>query len=154
MSSWEEFATERPEMAAAGTDLFRAFTIGYLATVRGDGAPRLHPVTVTLHQGQLYIFALARTHKAGDLRRDGRYALHSFPRFPDDQVWSDEEFMVGGEAVEVGDPQERAAVLAVHDDTVAADDPLFRLSVERAFHKVRREGTVVHTAWKAGSATE
>ena len=136
-------------MAAAGESLFRAFTVGYLATIRPDGSPRVHPVTVTLHDGGLYISTVVGTRKAYDLRRDGRFALHAFPRFPDDAGWHDEEFMVGGRAEEVVGPEHRAAVLAVHNDVVGADDPLWHLLLDRAMHKHRVDGQAVIERWRA-----
>lgn len=135
-------------MAVAGEALFRAFTIAYLATVRPDGSPRAHPVTVTLHGGGLFVSAAAGTRKAYDLRRDGRFALHAFPRFPDPSGRQDEEFMVGGRAEEVVDDATRAAVLAGLSDTVAPDDPLWRLMLDRAMHKHRVEGRLVTDRWR------
>jgi hypothetical protein len=136
-------------MAEAGERLFRAFTVGYLATLRADGAPRIHPVTVTLHDGGLFIVAVAGTAKAADLRRDPRFALHSFPRLPTEDSWDDEEFTVAGTARRVEDRSVRDAVLTVHNDSVADDDPLFELRPERVFHKVRRDGSLQHETWKA-----
>jgi hypothetical protein len=93
---WSSMAEEAPALAAAGERLFRAFTIGYLATLRRDGAPRIHPVTVTLVGHGLYVSTMRSSRKAADLRRDGRYALHAFPRLQGPDEWEDEEFMVGG----------------------------------------------------------
>ena len=148
--TWADFAVARPDLAAAGAALFRAFTVGYLATVRPDGSPRVHPVTVTLHGEGLYISTILGTRKAYDLRRDGRFALHAFPRFPDETGWSDDEFMVGGRAEEVADPAERSAVLAAHNDVVAPEDPLWHLLLDRAMHKHRVDGAAVIDRWRAG----
>jgi hypothetical protein len=145
--AWSRFAGERPAMAEAGAVLLTAFTIGYLATLRVDGSPRIHPVTVSIHDGRIWIFAIDGSRKAADLRRDGRYALHSFPRFPSDEGWSDEEFAVGGRADPIVDPEVRSAVRAVHNDSVGDTDWLFELRVAHAFHKVRIDGAVRHESW-------
>jgi hypothetical protein len=150
--TWAAFATEAPALAAAGERLLRAFTVGYLATVRDDGAPRVHPVTVTLHDGGLYVFVLAGSPKLRDLLETGHFALHSFPTLPADDAWDDEEFMIGGRARLVDDGQERAAVEAVHNDDVAPADRLFELRVERANHKTRDHGRAVATTWTAAAA--
>ena len=147
---WSGLAAAEPELADAGAALFRAFTVGYLATLRPDGSPRIHPVTVTLHDGGLYVFTLAGSRKGEDLARDPRYALHSFPRAWSDAGWDDEEFAVGGRAAEVIDAERRAAIAAVHNDSVADGDRLFELHPERAFHKSRAAGAVVHRSWQAG----
>jgi hypothetical protein len=147
---WEAFARARPDLAASASSLFSAFSIGYLATLRHDGAPRVHPVTVTLVEGGLYVSIVGSTHKARDLLRDGRYALHAFPRLPTPNGWQDEEFMLGGRAVLVGDPDLRARVLAAHDDVVSDDDLLFELELDRAFHKHRSaDGSVIHEVFLA-----
>ncbi len=87
-----------------------------------------------------------------DLRRDGRFALHAFPRFPDDSGWHDEEFMVGGRAEEVVDRAERAAVLEVHNDTVSPRDPLWHLLLDRAMRKHRIDGRPRIERWRANRA--
>jgi phosphinothricin acetyltransferase len=152
MRTWREFAAERPGLALAGEELLRAFTVGYLATVRPDGSPRVHPVTVTLHDGGLYISTVRGTRKAYDLRRDGRFALHAFPRFPDESGRHDDEFMVGGRAEEVVDRTERRAVLAVHNDEVSPRDPLWHLLLDRAMRKHRIDGPPRIERWRANPA--
>jgi hypothetical protein len=148
MATWADFETAEPELAAAGAALFRAFTVGYLATIRPDGSPRIHPVTVTLHEGGLFVNAQAGSYKAADLERDGRFALHSFPRAWTDDSWDDEEFLVVGRVRLVEDVERRAAVRAVHTDAIAEDDRLFELLPDRAFHKSRPEGRLRHRTWR------
>jgi Pyridoxamine 5'-phosphate oxidase len=77
---WGTFATERPDVAEAGHALLYQFGVGlaFLATVRADGGPRLHPFCPVLHDDGLYAF-LIPSPKRDDLHRDGRYAMHSFP---------------------------------------------------------------------------
>lgn len=78
MATWAEFEAAAPEMAAAGWALLShpGFGFGYLATVRRDGGPRLHPINPVLAAGCLTTF-IVPSPKLDDLRRDGRYALHS-----------------------------------------------------------------------------
>ena len=80
MKSWPEFADARRELAEAGRDLLYQVGVGlgFLATTRADGAPRVHPMCPVLHQAGLFAFIIPSP-KQRDLRRDGRYALHSFP---------------------------------------------------------------------------
>ena len=80
MASWTEFETSQPGLAAAGRALFYQFGVGlaFLATVRRDGGPRVHPMCPLIHDGGLFAFIVPGP-KQADLRRDGRYALHSFP---------------------------------------------------------------------------
>jgi hypothetical protein len=78
MITWTEFEHEQPALAAAGRAQLYQIHIGlaFLATVRPDGGPRVHPVCPVLSPDGLYVLITAGPKRA-DLRRDGRYALHS-----------------------------------------------------------------------------
>ena len=78
LASWGDFATASPEIAAAGSrHLDRGQGAALLATVRGQqSAPRIHPVTVGIVDGGLYVFLLDSA-KRRDLEEDGRFALHA-----------------------------------------------------------------------------
>jgi dipeptidyl aminopeptidase/acylaminoacyl peptidase len=86
MSTWSEFAARAPKIAEKGEALFvRAGDEALLATVRGDEPPRIHPITVGLRDGGLYVF-IHPSGKRSDLETDGRYALHTYmdPDSPDE----------------------------------------------------------------------
>ncbi len=155
MATWAEFEAAMPEMAAAGRALLYQHGPGlaYLATVRKDGGPRIHPICPVIANGDLHAF-IGHSPKLGDLRRDGRYALHTFPC--DDR---DDEFFVAGRAVPVSDPEIYARVDAEYraQGTTHGDDPLFRLEIERALHSAyhpRSGGNTwppTYTRWRAPS---
>ena len=145
--SWSEFAAEAPDLAAAGERLIRAFSVGYLATLDPAGGPRVHPVSLSLTDGGLYVFVIAGTRRARDLRRDPRYALHTFPHAPTADEWDDEHFEMEGRAVEVTDGAERARLAAAHTDTVGSDDLGYELRIERAHWKSPQAGRVVVRRW-------
>jgi Pyridoxamine 5'-phosphate oxidase len=149
MATWADLQASAPDLARAGERIFRAFTLAFLATVRGDGGPRIHPVTVTVHDGGLYVFLVHGTPKRRELLRDPRYALHSFPSFPGGTVDSyvDDELVLFGTARPIRNPDWRAAVAAVHNDTVQERDLLFELDIDRAQHKTRRDGRAVYDRW-------
>jgi general stress protein 26 len=50
--------------------------VAYLATVRKDGTPRVHPMTPIIGQGHFFVFMEPTSPKGHDLRRDGRFAIH------------------------------------------------------------------------------
>ena len=54
--TWGEFRSERPDLADTGRGLLYNFGIGlgFLATVRTDGGPRVHPVCPILTDDHLY----------------------------------------------------------------------------------------------------
>ena len=134
MASWKEFETRAPDIADAGRKLLYQFGPGlaFLATVRKDGAPRLHPICPTVVDDWLYALILPSSPKCGDLKRDGRYALHTFP--PKDK---DDEFLVMGCAAFVDD---LAQETRVREDQVArgmkssGEEALFRFEIERVMY--------------------
>ena len=129
MTTWDEFAAAAPEQAAAGRALLERSGIGegLLATVRGDGPPRIHPVNVRIVAGRLLAFVIVGSAKAGDLAADGRYALHAHqdPAVP-------HEFLVRGRATAVTDPDRRAAAAAEWPFEVDDGYALYELSIDHA----------------------
>src|SRR5260370_27353557 len=104
---WVDFEHEAPELAGAGRSLLYRFGpgLGYLATLRRDGAPRVHPVCPVVANGGLYVFIGNHSPKRRDLVDDGRFALHTFP-LPE----VDDEFYVAGTAALAEEPSGRATV--------------------------------------------
>jgi hypothetical protein len=152
MVTWKEFAAAEPELSEAGRALLFQFGVGlaFLATVRKDGAPRLHPVCPVLSDDRLYVLVTPTSPKRYDLQRDGRFALQSFPQ---PKPGSD-EFYVAGKAVPVDDPATRAAVLRDAAHMAAAGEVLFELRIDRAMHTrwedvLTPEMRPLHRKWRA-----
>src|SRR5205809_8002242 len=101
MVTWKEFATAQYDLADGGRSLLFQFKVGlaFLATVRKDGAPRLHPVCPVLSNDRLFVLVTPTSPKRHDLLRDGRYALQTFPQ---PKPGSD-EFYIAGKALVVDD---------------------------------------------------
>jgi hypothetical protein len=82
---WREFAASEPEIAGLVRAQIRfvGIGLGYLATLRPDGGPRLHPFCPTFSGDGLYGL-IAPTPKQRDLLRDPRCAVHAclFPASP------------------------------------------------------------------------
>jgi len=78
MITWTEFEQREPVLAEVGHAQFYQHNIGlgFLATVRRDGGPRVHPVCPVISPAGLHVLILPGP-KRGDLRRDGRYSLHT-----------------------------------------------------------------------------
>lgn len=128
MATWADLAAAEPEMASAGWALLShpGFGFGYLATVRRDGGPRLHPIDPVLAAGHLTAF-IVPSPKLEDLRRDRRYALHSCGA---EDVH--DEFCVSGEATVVTDPTLRDAAAAACPFTPGDDHVLVEFGIDRA----------------------
>jgi hypothetical protein len=131
MATWTAFEQAEPAMAAAGRKLLYQFGIGlgYLATVRKDGGPRVHPICPIQTGAGLYGL-IAKSPKQRDLLRDGRYALHTFPS-PD----ADDEFYITGRGAHLRDGEltdhVRAAFVAT-GGTSTNDEMLFEFHIEHA----------------------
>jgi Pyridoxamine 5'-phosphate oxidase len=128
MASWTQFAVASPRLAAEIRALFHQYGpgLGYLATVRADGGPRVHPVAPVITEDGLFCF-LIDSPKRRDLERDGRYALHAFPAEE-----SDVEAYLTGTARPVTDPVTIARIAARTGADTTVDWRLFELYVEVA----------------------
>jgi hypothetical protein len=86
VADWNCFEQEAPELATMARDLWKRYRLMYLATVRGDGSPRVHPVVPLLADGRIFVAIAEQSPKWRDLRRDSRCLLHCLPGDRDDEV--------------------------------------------------------------------
>ena len=124
MASWRRFEVEAPALAEVAARLWPGivtlhrgsavpaevpcFAVCYLATIRRDGGPRLHPFCPILASGRLLAAIPRSSPKGWDLRRDPRCVIHAMPGPEDD------EFCVRARAHEVtGESSVRASVSEV-----------------------------------------
>jgi hypothetical protein len=108
--TWTQFAQQQPALAAAGrAQLYQhGLGLGFLATVRKDGGPRVHPVCPVISTAGLHVLIVPGPKRA-DLRRDGRYSLHSEMVAPPRE---DDGFAVSGRVTEITDHTTGEAVRA------------------------------------------
>jgi hypothetical protein len=134
MASWSDFVAADPSLAAGIRTLLQQYGpgMGYLATVRPDGAPRVHPISPVITDDGLYCFIVASP-KRRDLERDGRYALHSFPAEE-----SDDEAYLTGRATRVHDPLVTATLAGALRASPDVDWHLYELHIDSA--TLRRHG--------------
>ena len=127
MQRWSDLEAAEPAMAATARRLFwiPGFGLGYLATVRRDGGPRIHPINISIVDGRLVAF-IVPSPKLDDLRRDGRYALHA----PGSDTENDEVMVAGRAVVRDGDAGFRAAAVAAMPFRPGDDHVLVELSLE------------------------
>ena len=127
MQTWSDLEAAEPAIAAAARRLFwiPGFGLGYLATIRRDGGPRIHPVNVEIVDGRLVTF-IGPSPKLRDLRRDGRFALHA----PGSETENDEAAITGVAVERDADAALRARASAAMPYEVADDNVLFELELE------------------------
>jgi len=148
MATWGEFAEARPDMAAVLLRILDWIPITYLATVRRDGSPRVHPVCPIIADERMFVATPGWSPKHHDLRRDGRYAMHALPGKRDD------EFYITGRARPVTDEAVRTLVAETAKHQVRPDDWIFEFDIEHAmtayWEKVGQPGTyAVREMWHA-----
>ena len=66
--SWQDFANTQPELAVSGEASFKE-GVAFLATIRKDGSPRVHPVDPDVIDGHLLVFMEPTSPKGHDLLR-------------------------------------------------------------------------------------
>ena len=136
MATWQEFTAAEPVLAAqARKNLYEVdIGLGFLATVRVDGWPRVHPVCPIINSAGLHVIVVPGP-KQDDLRRDGRYALHTETCPPPNH---EDGCMLTGVAHEVTDQAVRDVVVDQlrverQDDELwpsVHTDALFELTIE------------------------
>jgi hypothetical protein len=156
MVTWAGLREARPDLEEAGRARFYQFGVGlaFLATVRPDGGPRLHPMCPVIDGGELYGL-LIPSPKRDDLHRDGRYAMHSFPT--DD---NEDAFSITGSAAVVNDRVARDSVAARFLQERKWTEPpedfdeqeLFAFDIERCLLTATTghgDPHPTHTVWRA-----
>lgn len=145
--SWHDFALAEPELSAFGEDRLKSGP-AYLATVRADGMPRVHPVTPIIGEGHLLLFMEPTSPKGHDLQRGSGYALHCWVSSNDG---GEGEFWLTGQALFTDDPamRELAATYGYQPQDHYILFELFELTVESAFSTIyTTTGEPIRKRWK------
>lgn len=143
--SWKNLQEADPELAEFGASRFGGGRVAYLATVRKDGSPRVHPVTPVVGSERLFLFMEPTSPKGYDLRRDGRYTIHSAVGGSGGEGG---EFLVTGHAEFVEDPELWELAASVSSYTPADRYILFELGVESALSVIYEDGIPVRRRWR------
>jgi hypothetical protein len=121
-------------MARLGAMLLRKHGRAFLATVRADGRPRVHPLCPILADGALMVGIISRSPKCGDLLRDSHYVLHALPGPSDAEFWLEGRARLLDEA--------EAAALAERNPLfrVPPGNTLFELRLSKAIATIFHPG--------------
>ena len=98
---WSEMEGVQPRLAGLGRRRLLEPGVVLVATIRGDGTPRVSPVEPFLMDGVLWLSMLWQSRKAADLARDPRILVHSVITSRDG---GDGEFKIRGTARAEPDP--------------------------------------------------
>lgn len=148
MINWSQFSAASPELASFGEQRLEK-RIAYLATIRSDGSPRVHPVSPFLSSNYLLVFMEPTSPKVHDLRRDARYSMHCGV---EDNSGGQGEFFIRGRAAEVSETNIRAE--AFEQARLMGYKPreryvLFQLRIAEAMGTVYEEGEPKRVVWRA-----
>lgn len=146
--TWRAFEEEAGSLASFGRDRIDR-RVSFLATVRADGGPRVHPVTPWLADGRLFVRMYPTSPKAADLDREPRFALHSMMD-NDDGIGG--EFVVHGRGVRVDSPEEIAeAYTAIGGPWPDRTYVLFELEPDEVVATEYEGNETLRRKWRAGS---
>ncbi len=144
MTHWNDFAQQAPELAEFGRARFQS-GVAYLATLREDGSPRVHPVTPIIDE-QLFLFMEPTSPKGKDLQRDPRYSLHCSV---EDSSGGSGEFYVRGRAALISDSGIREQAVRAASYLPQDGYILFVLTVDFAFMNLYVEGKANPRRWQS-----
>jgi hypothetical protein len=77
MASFGDIRRDAPELAARARRVFDAHKHKTIATLRGDGSPRISGTEADFTDDELMFGSMPGSRKSTDLLRDPRFALHS-----------------------------------------------------------------------------
>lgn len=141
--SWKVLEDQQPELAAFGVERLNG-KVAYLATIRKDGSPRVHPMTPIIGDGHLFVFMEPTSPKGHDLQRDGRYAMHCAVS---DNSGASGEFTVVGQARLVDNPELRALAVRLSIYKPADRYILFEFDVTSATSTVYPADQPIRQKW-------
>ncbi len=149
MLTWQEFMAKNPDMGHFGLKRLKLGVV-YLATVRPDGFPRIHPITAFVGGGHLYGFMEPTSPKAKDLQRNGMYTMHSLVA---DGNGTNGEFQISGLAELQEDPAVRSMAVATSPYRPADRYVLFEFKIDRCLtNEYSADGKPNARRWKLESA--
>jgi hypothetical protein len=154
MVTWQHFAAEAPGIAAVFVRRHAATgNLCFLATIRGDGYPRISPMEPRIVEGQLVLVGMPNTRKFDDLLRDPRFSLHTATVDP---YVGDGDAKVWGRAIDVRD---EGLHTRFADDLFSesgfdlrgqAFDPFLVADLEGASSVAFVDGQLTISIWKPG----
>ena len=142
MTTWNDVQADAPELAELAQGRFQATGLGFLATLRADGSPRISGIEPSFWDGELWLGMMWDSLKARDVRRDPRFSLQAAS--VDKEVKAGDA-RVSGRAVEVEDD----AVKRAMGEAFAAETG-FDPNEHGPFHLFRADVSEVSTIQPAG----
>ncbi len=142
--SWKNFEAQSPDLAEFAKARLHN-KVAYLATIRKDGSPRVHPFTPIIGEDHFFVFMEPTSPKGHDLRRDGRYAVHCSVS---DTSGESGEVCVTGQAKFIEDSDVRALAVRLCPYNPAERYILFEFNLEQVLITEYKDEGTVRRQWK------
>ncbi len=142
--NWSILESQAPEIAAFAKERIQN-KVAYLATIRKDGSPRVHPFTPIIGEGHFFVFMEPTSPKGYDLQRDGRFAVHCSVT---DTSGKSGEVILTGKARFIEDRELRALAVRICPYKPAERYILFEFELESATTTEYPGGDPVRKHWK------
>lgn len=155
MTTWNDACAAAPELTQVVQERFEATGLGFLATLRRDGSPRISGIEPSFWDGELWLGSMWEARKALDLRRDPRLALHAASV---DKEVKDGDARISGRAEEVTDEVRKSAVgrafaeVSEFDPDVHGPWHLFRVEITEVVLVQPGGDALAITSWRPGEA--
>ena len=143
--SWRFLEEQQPKLADFGVERLNG-KVAYLATIKKDGSPRVHPMTPIIGEGHLFVFMEPTSPKGHDLQLDGRYAIHCSVS---DNSGVSGEFIVTGKARLIDNSEVRALAARLASYTPADRYILFEFDVTSVTSTIYSEGQPIRQNWRS-----
>jgi hypothetical protein len=152
MTSWHDFESIAPELAAHVRRRLEAHGLGLMATIRKDGSPRISGVEPFISDGELWIGMMPDSLKTRDLMHDPRFALHSAT--VDKEVRAGDA-KLGGRLELVDDDETKTDFLTAFREANGygpeeIDFPLFKADIVEASTVRTAEDHLAIEVWRTG----
>lgn len=108
MATWQEIEKDAPEFAERVLATFAVGIHKTIATLRGDGSPRISGSELKIEDGEVTFGMMGGSRKLADVRRDPRVAIHSPTLDPPAEGEWPGDAKLAGRAVEAAPPEEGA----------------------------------------------
>ncbi|MDQ3210358.1 MAG: hypothetical protein M3Q20_04125 [Actinomycetota bacterium] len=143
MGAWAELEVQDPRLAAFGRERFEGKVV-FHATIRRDGAPRVHPVSPWFGAGLMLVAFRGHSPKVEEVALDGRYAMHSSIDAGDHEG-AEGEFLVRGWMERVS-PDHPGAIARPYE--ASYELAIYACSAEEAVGTTYEGETPVYRRWK------
>lgn len=151
--NWADVTAAEPDLARAVEARFEATGLGFLATLRADGSPRISGIEPFFWDGEVWLGMMPGSLKAADVVRDPRVAVHAASV---DKEVKEGDAKLAGRCVRVESAERFEAMKAAflektgYDPGAFGDFPLFTLDVGEVVFTRPGEGVLVIESWVPG----